>query len=100
MLAIVIERAKLEGQIEGVIPHLVDGGLSILQCADYTILFMDHDVEKAMNLKRILSSFEQLSGLKTNYHKSELFVSVTLRMMLTYTLSFSAVVRVSFLLAI
>ena len=31
MLAIIIERAKNEGQIEGVVPHLVDGGLSILQ---------------------------------------------------------------------
>jgi hypothetical protein len=30
MLAIMIERAKSEGQIEGVVPHLVDGGLSIL----------------------------------------------------------------------
>jgi hypothetical protein len=30
MLAILIERAKADGQIEGVIPHLVDGGLSIL----------------------------------------------------------------------
>jgi hypothetical protein len=34
MLAILIERAKIEGQIEGVVPHLVDGGLSILQYAD------------------------------------------------------------------
>jgi hypothetical protein len=40
MLAILIERAKSDGQIEGVIPHLVDGGLSILQYADDTILFM------------------------------------------------------------
>jgi hypothetical protein len=31
MLAIMIERAKADGQIEGVIPHLVDGGLSVLQ---------------------------------------------------------------------
>ena len=30
MLAIIIERAKLDGQIVGVVPHLVDGGLSIL----------------------------------------------------------------------
>jgi hypothetical protein len=29
MLAIIIERAKVDGQIEGVVPHLVDGGLSI-----------------------------------------------------------------------
>jgi hypothetical protein len=47
MLAVLIERAKSDGQIEGVIPHLVDGGLSILQYADDTILFMEHDLEKA-----------------------------------------------------
>src|ERR1041385_8254855 len=73
MLAIMIERVKLDGQIEGVVPNLVDGGLSILQYADDTILFMDHDLDKAANLKLILSAFEQLSGLKINFHKSELF---------------------------
>jgi hypothetical protein len=30
MLVIMIERAKVDGLIEGVIPHLVDGGLSIV----------------------------------------------------------------------
>jgi hypothetical protein len=59
-----IERAKSDGQIEGVIPHLVDGGLSILKYANDTILFMEPDLEKAKNLKLILSAFEQLSGLK------------------------------------
>ena len=34
---------------------------------------MEHDMEKARNLKLILSAFEQLSGLKINYHKSEVF---------------------------
>jgi hypothetical protein len=29
MLAVMIERAKSKGQIEGIIPHPVDGGLSI-----------------------------------------------------------------------
>jgi hypothetical protein len=38
MLAIMIERAKIDGQFEGVIRHLVDGGLSILQYPDDTIL--------------------------------------------------------------
>jgi hypothetical protein len=56
-----------------VIPHLVDDGLSILQYADDTIMFMEHDLEKARNLKLILAAFEQLSGLKINFHKSELF---------------------------
>jgi hypothetical protein len=45
--------------MEGFIPHLVDGGFSILQYADDTILFMEHDIKKAMNLKLILSAFEQ-----------------------------------------
>jgi retron-type reverse transcriptase len=39
MLAILIKRAKMEGQIDGVVPHLVDDGLSILQYADDTIIF-------------------------------------------------------------
>jgi hypothetical protein len=30
MLAIMIARAKEDGQVDGVIPHLVDGGISIL----------------------------------------------------------------------
>jgi hypothetical protein len=47
MLAILIERAKIHGKIEGLVPHLVDGGLSILQYAHDTILFMDHDLDKA-----------------------------------------------------
>ena len=34
---------------------------------------MEHDIEKANNLKLILSAFEQLSELKINFHKSELF---------------------------
>jgi hypothetical protein len=34
---------------------------------------MEHDLEKAQNLKLILSAFEQLSRLKINFHKSELF---------------------------
>jgi hypothetical protein len=58
MLAIMIERAKFDGQIEGIIPHLVDGGLLILQYADDTIFFMKHDLQKAKNLKLILSAFE------------------------------------------
>jgi hypothetical protein len=73
MLAILIARAKEDGQVAGLIPHLVEGGLSILQYADDTILFMEHDMDKALNMKLVLCIFEQLSGLKINFHKSELF---------------------------
>jgi hypothetical protein len=41
--------------------------------ADDTILFMEYDIEKARNQKLILATLEQLSGLKINFHKSELF---------------------------
>jgi hypothetical protein len=40
MLTILINRAKGEGHISGVIPNLVDDGLSILQYAHDTILCM------------------------------------------------------------
>jgi hypothetical protein len=46
MLVIMIQCAKDDGIIEGVAPRLVDGGLSILLCADDTILFMEHEFEK------------------------------------------------------
>jgi hypothetical protein len=64
MLKVFISRAKLDGQVVGIIPHLVDGGLSILQYADDTILFMDHDLDKARNLKLLLFAFELASGLR------------------------------------
>jgi hypothetical protein len=33
---------------------------------------MDHDLEKARNLKTIIYAFEQVSGLKINFHKSNI----------------------------
>jgi hypothetical protein len=73
MLAIMIARARDAGQIGCLIPDLVEGGVSILQYADDTILFMEHDLDKAVNMKLILCIFEQLSGLKINFHKSEIY---------------------------
>ena len=34
---------------------------------------MEHNFDEARNMKLILTIFEQLSGLKINYHKSEFF---------------------------
>ena len=51
----------------------MDDGLFILQHADDTILFMENDLEEAKNMKLLLCAFEQLSGLKINFHKSEIF---------------------------
>ena len=54
MLANLVSRARENDQINGVIPHLVDGGLSIMQYADdTTILFLEDDLEQAHNLKLV-----------------------------------------------
>jgi hypothetical protein len=55
-----INRAKQDGQVGGLIPHIVDGGVSILQYADDTIIFLEHDLEKALNIKLVICIFEQL----------------------------------------
>jgi hypothetical protein len=47
MLAVLISRAKEVEQIKEVVPHLIDEGLSVLQYADDTIIFMDNDLERA-----------------------------------------------------
>jgi hypothetical protein len=62
MLAILIKRARDDGQINKVVPHLVDGDLSILQYADDTILFMKNDLEKAYNIKFLLCAFKGVFG--------------------------------------
>jgi hypothetical protein len=58
---------------------------------------MEHDLEKAQNLKLILSAFEQLSGLKINFHKSELFYLARPKMRSMRTPSCSVVGKANFL---
>jgi hypothetical protein len=58
---------------DGLVPHLVEDGLSILQYVDDTILLLEDDLKKTKNLKMVLGAFEKLSGLKINFHKSKLF---------------------------
>jgi hypothetical protein len=45
-------------------------------CNDDTLIFMENNLEKALNMKLILYFFEQLSGLKINFHKSKIYCSV------------------------
>jgi hypothetical protein len=54
-------------------------GESILQYADNTKKIMEHNLEKALNMKLILCIFEQLSRLKINFHKVRYFASPMLR---------------------
>jgi hypothetical protein len=60
------------GMITGLCPHLVPGGVIILQYANDTLLFLENNERNAINLKWTLTCFEQVSEMKINYHKSEL----------------------------
>lgn len=73
MLAILIARAKEDGQVEGLIPHLVGGGCLFYNVRMIQLFLWITNPEKALNMKLILCIFEQLSGLKINFHNSEIF---------------------------
>lgn len=40
MLTVILARAKEDGQVKGVVPHLIEDGLSILQNAYNTFTFL------------------------------------------------------------
>jgi hypothetical protein len=42
-------------------------------CADDTVVFLDHNLEHARNIKLLFTLFEKISGQKINFHKSKLF---------------------------
>ena len=46
----------------------------MLQYADDTIFLIKDEVDSVKNLNLILGTFEQMSGLKISFHKSELLL--------------------------
>jgi hypothetical protein len=48
MLGILILSAKEDKQTEGLIPHILEEGVLILQYADDAIIFMQNDLEIAL----------------------------------------------------
>src|ERR1043165_2933065 len=67
-----LAKAADQQLISGLCPDVCPGGVICLQYADDTILFLDNNLEHAKNLKTVLSCFEQVSGMRINYEKSEL----------------------------
>jgi len=59
--------------ITGLVPELVEGGLTHLQYADDTILFIENNSKNLSRVKFLLFCFEEMSGLRINYNKSEVF---------------------------
>jgi hypothetical protein len=67
-----INKGSSCGIIRGLCPHLVPSGVVSLQYADDTLIFLEKDERNAVNLEWTLTCVEQISGMKINYHKSEL----------------------------
>jgi hypothetical protein len=56
----------------GLVPHIIESGCACLQYVDDTIFLLQDNPMYARNLKFVLVLFEQMSGLKINFHKSEI----------------------------
>jgi hypothetical protein len=86
-----LEKAKETNQIRGVIPHLIEGGLTHLQYADDMIIFLSLDEQTILNTNFLLYCFEDMSGLKINYQKSEVLVMGGQKKIITELQAFSIV---------
>jgi hypothetical protein len=73
-LGTMLDKARLSGQIKGLVPHLIEGGISHLQYADDTVIFMALEEQSILYTKFLLYCFENMSGLRVNYQKSEVIV--------------------------
>jgi hypothetical protein len=60
--------------VTGLAENIVDHGVAILQYADDTVMCLEDNMDKARNVKLSLYLFEQMSGLKINFDKSEIIL--------------------------
>jgi hypothetical protein len=72
VLTIIWVKATRAGQVKGLLSNFKEGGVVSQQYADDTIIFTDPGEQYHRNLKCSLIWFEKLSGMRINYHKSEL----------------------------
>ena len=82
-------QAQKNNLFVGLAADLVENGVAILQYADDTVLCIEHDPDKAVNLKLLLYMFELMSSLKINYQKSEILcvggMTISWKPMLTFS---------------
>ena len=73
-LSALLNKAVQKNHITGIFAYLIPGGISHIQYADDTVIMIDGSEQSTVNLKLILYCFEWLSGLKINFHKSDVYV--------------------------
>jgi hypothetical protein len=67
-----LSKAANKGYISGFMDDVCPGGVISLQYADDTLLFLSYNNSSATHLKWIMIFFEKISGMRINYHKSDL----------------------------
>jgi hypothetical protein len=65
-------KAATHGHITGLMQTMTSTWVISMQYADDTLLFLKNDLHSAINLKWLLSCFEQMSGMRINFHKCDL----------------------------
>jgi hypothetical protein len=70
-LSRMIHRAQTNKLYCGLVDHIVDNGIAVLQYGDDTIICLKHNVEGERNMKLLLYLYELMAGLKINFSKSE-----------------------------
>jgi hypothetical protein len=75
-LTTLLTRARDAGLIGGLVPNVIEGGggLTHLHYADGTIIFLEAGEEVIANTKFLSHCFENMTGFRINYHKSEVIV--------------------------
>jgi hypothetical protein len=58
------------------VPHLIQDGVVILEYDDDTIILFQDDMEIAINVKILLHLYENSAGLKINFDKSEILLTI------------------------
>jgi hypothetical protein len=69
-----IIKAQNRHLITGLAENLISKGMAALQYADDTILCLENNVQKDRYVKLLLYLYEQMSGLKINFKKSEILL--------------------------
>jgi hypothetical protein len=72
VLTRMLVRAAKDGYITGLMTSVYPEGVISLQYADDTLLFLEHNNIAVCHLKWIMVCYEKLSGMKINYHKSDM----------------------------
>jgi hypothetical protein len=73
-LSVLMDKAVNKGLIRGILNSIIEKGIWHIQYADDTVLMTDGSDSSIINLKIVIYCFEWLSGLKINYHKSEVIL--------------------------